>query len=173
MAWTRTKTVIGIGIVAILTTATTTVVVEKHIQTQQFTPAPAPWKDAGASTPKAALQSLAWALSQGKTDRAWELMQWDEKGTDANPALMRQVALSALGANLDAIQSFRILSIKPTQQPGEVMVKIEETYKNRSVVPFAVTAKLRRVGSQWRVVAKIEYFGNGGTSMLLPFTGSF
>jgi hypothetical protein len=41
-------------------------------------------------------------------------------------------------------------------------------------VPFAVTAKLRRAGGRWRVVAKIDYFANGNvSSMRLPFMGSF
>jgi hypothetical protein len=41
------------------------------------------------------------------------------------------------------------------------------------IVPFAVTAKLRRTATGWRVVGNLEYFENGGLSMLLRFTGSF
>jgi RNA polymerase sigma factor (sigma-70 family) len=173
MAWTKVKTAIVVGVGVLLAAGTGTVLIEKQINAWQYTPARAPWSDAGASTPKAALQSLAWALSQDKIDRAKELIQWDEKGTSANASLERQIALSDLAANLDAIESFRILSVKPTARPGEVLVKIEKTFKNKRIVPFVVTAKLRRARNQWLVVANIDYFQNNHVSTLLPFTGSF
>jgi len=92
MAWTKMKTaiVVGAGVLLAIGTATT-VLVEKHIAARQYTIALEPWSDAGAATPKAALQSLAWALTHDKFDRAQELMQWDEKGLAyAGDAKMQQ-----------------------------------------------------------------------------------
>jgi len=81
--------------------------------------------------------------------------------------------MSILAPALKDIASFRIVSVEPTKQPNELIVKIEKTFKNKNIRPFAVTAKLRRVGNQWCAVGNLEYFENGSTSMLLPFTGSF
>jgi hypothetical protein len=176
MAWTKLKTAIVVGVGILLAVGTTTVLVEKHIETKPYTIAHEPWSDAGAATPKAALQSLAWALTHDKFDRAQELVQWDEKGLSyaGNTTIEHQMTLmSVLAPALKDIESFRILSIASTKQPNELIVKIEKTFKNRRIVPFAVTAKLRRVGGQWRAVGNIEHFESGSVSMLLPFTGSF
>jgi hypothetical protein len=54
-----------------------------------------------------------------------------------------------------------------------VNVKIEKSFRNNDIVPFAVTAKLRRVGERWRVVANLESDGSGGVLMRLPFINSF
>jgi RNA polymerase sigma factor (sigma-70 family) len=176
MAWTKAKTTIAVGVGILLAAGTTTILVEKHIEAKQYTIAREPWSDAGAATPKAALQSLAWALTHDKFDRAQELVQWDEKGVayGGDLAIQHQLTLmSVLAPALKDIESFRILSIRPTNQPDELIVKIEKTFKNGRIVPFAVTVKLRRVGGQWRAVGNIEYFESGSVSMLLPFTGSF
>jgi RNA polymerase sigma factor (sigma-70 family) len=176
MAWTKAKTALVVGVCVLLTSGTMTVLIEKQLAAKQYVVALEPWSDAGSATPKAALQSLAWALTQGKFDRAQELMQWDEKGLAyAGDARMQQqfVLMSVLVPALKDIESFRILSIEPTKQPNELIVKIEKTFKNNNIRPFAVTAKLRRAESQWRVVGNLEYFENGSQSMLLPFTGSF
>jgi RNA polymerase sigma factor (sigma-70 family) len=176
MAWTKMKTAIVAGVVVLLAAGTTTVLVKKHIEAKQYTIAREPWSEVGAATPKAALQSLAWALTHDKFDRAQELVQWDEKGLayGGDTTIQHQITLMAvLAPALKDIDSFRILSIQSTKQPNELIVKIEKTFKNKNIVPFAVTAKLRRTGGQWRAVGNIEYFESGSVSMLLPFTGSF
>jgi hypothetical protein len=176
MAWTKAKMAVAVGVGILLAAGTTAVLVEKHIAAKQYTIVLEPWSDAGAATPKAALQSLAWALTHDKFDRAQELMQWDEKGLAyAGDAKMQQqfTLMGVLAPALKDIASFKILSIEPTKQPNELIVKIEKTFKNKNIRPFAVTAKLRRAGSQWRVVGDLEYFESGSQSMLLPFTGSF
>ena len=176
MAWTKAKPAIAVGVGVLLAAGTTTVVVEKHIAAKQFVIAREPWSDVGAATPKAALQSLAWALTQGKFDRAEALVQWDEKGLSyaGDATIQRQMTLmSVLAPALQDIESFKILSITPTKQPDEIIVKIEKAFKNRNIRPFLVTAKLRRMNGQWRAVCNLEYFESGSTSMLLPFTGSF
>jgi len=176
MAWTNMKTAIVVGVGVLLLVGTTTYLIEKNIQANQYTVASNPWSDIGAATPKAALESLAWALTHDKFDRAQELMQWDEKGLAfIGDAKMEQqlTLMSVLRPALKDIESFKILSIRPTRQPDELIVKLLKTFKNRNIVPFAVTAKLRRVGNQWRVVANLEFYQNNTESMLLPFTGSF
>jgi len=176
MAWTKMKTIIVAGAGMLLAAGTTTFLVEKHLQAKQYIIAREPWSDVGAATPKAALESLAWALTHDKFDRAQELMQWDEKGlTFAGDAKMQQqfTLMGVLAPALKDIESFRILSIMPTKQSDELIVKIEKTFKNKNIRPFAVTVKLRRVGNQWRAAGNLEYFESGSRSMLLPFTGSF
>jgi RNA polymerase sigma factor (sigma-70 family) len=179
MVWTKAKTAMVVGVGVLLAVGTTAVLVEKHIDAKQYIIAHEPWSDAGAATPKAALQSLAWALTHDKIDRAQELVLWNEKGAEyakppVEPAFEHQMALeSSLAPALKDLESFKILSIEPAQPPDELIVKIEKTFKNRSIVPFAVTAKLRRVGGQWHVVCDLEYFEGGNVSMRLPFTGSF
>ena len=180
MAWIKAKTAIVVGAGVLLAAGTMTVLVEKHLEAkQQYIIAREPWSDAGAATPKAALQSLAWALTHDKLDRAKELMQWDEEGVvyakpPFEPAFEHQMVLeSSLAPALKDIESFKILSMEPTNQPNELIVKIVKTFKNSRIVPFAVTAKLRRVGDQWFVVGNIEYFESGNVSFKLPFTGSF
>jgi RNA polymerase sigma factor (sigma-70 family) len=174
MAWTKAKTAIVIG-AGVLFAVGTTVLVERHIAAQQYTEAREPWSDAGASTPKSALQTLAWALTHDKIDRAQELMQWDEKGVEyGNPTLEHQIVLSSvLAPALKDIESFRILSVEPASQPNELIVKFEKSFRNKNIRPFTMTARLRRIGSQWRVVGKIEYYQNGSVSTWLPFTASF
>ena len=78
-----------------------------------------------------------------------------------------------MAPNIKDIASFRILSITPTGKPNEVLVKFKKAFKNTNIWPFDVTAKLRRVGGQWRVVGNVEYFQDGNMSTLLPFLGSF
>ncbi len=176
MAWAKAKTAVVVGVGAFLAAGTATVLIEKQNEAKQYTLASEPWSEVGAATPKATLESLAWALTQEKFDRAQELMHWDEKGVEhaANLTRQHQITLrSTLAPALKDIESFRILSIEPTKQANEVIVKFEKTFKDRSIVPFAVTAKLRRVGGRWRAVGNIEYFEGGGVSMRLPFTGSF
>jgi RNA polymerase sigma factor (sigma-70 family) len=176
MAWTKMKTAIVVGVGILLAAGTTTVFVERHIEAKQYTIAREPWSDAGAATPKAALQSLAWALTHEKFDRAQELMQWDEKDLAyARDAKFQQqlTIISVLAPALKDIASFRILSVEPTKQPDELIVKIEKTFKNKNIRPFSVTAKLRRMSGRWRAVGNIEYFESGSISLLLPFTGSF
>ena len=133
MAWTKAKTGILVG-VGVLLAAGTTTVVEKQIAAKQYVVADQPWADAGAATPRAALESLAWAVTHDKVDRAQELVQWDEKGvenvgfTPFQQQVEQQAALMAvLAPYLTDIQSFKILSITPTQKPNELIVKIEET----------------------------------------------
>ena len=137
---------------------------------------PEPWSDVGATTPKAALQSLLWALNNDNWDRAQQLMQWDMKGTPVGPFAFdgQKLILEAYVApNIKDIVSFQILSITPAAKPNEVLVKFKKTFKNTNIWPFAMTAKLRHVGGQWRVVGDVEYFQNGNMSTLLPFLGSF
>jgi len=174
MAWTKAKMVIVAGVALLLAAGTTTVLVEKHVQAQQYAVAQAPWSDAGASTPKAALQTLIWALTHDQIGRAEQLMQWDEKNAEyADPiAGSHQIILWSLGLNLENIASFRILSIEPTKRPNGLFVKIEESFKDlRNASPL--TAELRRVGSRWHVVARIAYYKNNTMSEVMPFTGSF
>jgi RNA polymerase sigma factor (sigma-70 family) len=176
MAWTKAKMAIVVGVGVLLAAGTTTILIEKRNEATQYAIAREPWSDVGSATPKAALESLAWALTHDKFDRAQELIQWDEKGLAyaGSPALQHQVSLMAvLAPALKEMESFTVLSIESTKQPNELIVKIERTFKNRAIVPFAVRAKLRRAGGQWRAVGNIEYFEAGGVSMLLPFTGSF
>ena len=176
MAWTKAKTAIVVGVSVLLAAGTATVAIEKHIEAKQYIVAREPWSDVGAATPLAALESLAWALTHDKFDRAQELVQWDEKGLSygGDTTIQHHVSLMmVLAPALGDIESFRILSIASTKQPNELIVKIEKTFKNSRIVPFAVTAKLRRAGGQWRAVGNVEYFESGSVSMLLPFTGSF
>jgi RNA polymerase sigma factor (sigma-70 family) len=175
MVWTNAKAIIAGGVAILITVGTATVVVERHIKAEQFVRATSPWSDAGASTPKAALQSLAWALMHGRTDRAEQLMQWDEKGEvdNSQTAMEHRIILtSVLAPALRDIRSFRILSINQSQDPKEVIVSIEKTFRN-DISPFTVTAKLRRINGKWRIVGNIDYFSDGGVTTLLPFTGSF
>ncbi|HLX70973.1 MAG TPA: sigma-70 family RNA polymerase sigma factor [Verrucomicrobiae bacterium] len=177
MAWTKAKTAIVAGVVILVAAGTaTTVVVERHLKAEQFTPAMSPWSDAGASTPKAALQSLAWALTQNKIDRAEQLMQWDEKGTEnvSQPAFQHQINLTAvLAPALNDIRSFRIQSIRQTTNADEVIVDIEKIFKNNNIRMFNVPVKLRRISGQWHAVGEAEYYANGNTSTRLPFMGGF
>ena len=174
MAWTKVKTAAVVGAGILLAGGTTAVIVEKHIAAQQFIPALTPWSDAGAATPKAALQSLAWALTHDRMDRAQELMQWEETNAQfGQPEFEHQVALSVLLAPaLKDIESFEIVSIE-NQTSGDVIVKLKKTFKNHNIVPFAVTARLHHINRQWRAVGKIEYYANGSVSTWLPFTASF
>jgi RNA polymerase sigma factor (sigma-70 family) len=176
MAWTKIKTAVVVGAGVLLMAGTATVAVQKHLAARQYVVAREPWSDAGAATPKAALQSLAWALTHHKFDRAQELVQWDEKGAagdDTRSMEHQMILMSVLAPHLGTIASFRVVSIVPTQQPDEVIVKFEKTFTNRSIMPFVMTAKLRRTGGQWRAVANVQYYESGSVSMLLPFTGSF
>jgi RNA polymerase sigma factor (sigma-70 family) len=176
MAWAKAKTAVVLGVGVLLGAGTTTVVIERQNEAKQYTVASEPWSEAGAATPKAALESLVWALTRAKFDRARQLVQWDVKGVEHGGIFKapHEIYLkSSLAPALKDMESFRILSIEPTQQAGEVMVKFEKTFKDRNSVPQVVTAKLRRAGRQWRVVANIEYFQSGNVSMMLPFTGSF
>ncbi|HEX5400294.1 MAG TPA: sigma-70 family RNA polymerase sigma factor [Verrucomicrobiae bacterium] len=174
MAWTKAKSVIIIGISAVIAAGTGTVLVKWHIEAWQYTVAQAPWSDAGSSTPKAALQSLAWALTQGKIDRAEKLMQWDETNTNyGNPTFEHQIALgSILAPAVKDIESFRIQSMKPTG-PNEMIITFKKSFKQSNIMPMTMTAKLHYVGNGWRIVGRIGYYQDGGVSTWLPFTASF
>ncbi|MDR3378080.1 MAG: sigma-70 family RNA polymerase sigma factor [Verrucomicrobiae bacterium] len=176
MAWSKVKLAIAAVASVLLAAGTVTLLVERQIEARQYVVAREPWADAGAATPRAALESLAWALTHGKFDRAQELMQWDEKGVqyqDKSAFEQQMVLMSVLAPHLDDIASIRILSMTPAKQSNELLVSFEKTFKDSRIVPFAVTAKLHRVDGQWRVVGNLEYYESGSTSMRLPFMGSF
>jgi len=174
MAWTNAKTAIVVGVGLLLATGTGTVLIEKQIKARQFTPAQVPWSDAGAATPKAALQSLAWALTHGKIQRADQLMLWEEVNTNyGNPSIEHQIVLQAiLPTGINTVESFKILSITPAGS-GEVIVKFKKTFKQNNPMPMTLTARLHRVGSEWHVVGRIQYYPDGGVSTYLPFSASF
>lgn len=177
MAWTKAKTAVVTVVLGLLAAAgTATLVVKNHIKARQYVTAHEPWSDVGSATPKSTLQSLLWALSNENWDRAQQLMQWDEKGTPASPFSLedyQKLVLQTLASNTKQLASFRILSITPAAQRNEFIVKLEKSFKDSRIVPFSVTAKLRRVGDQWRAVGQVEYFAGYNMSTLLPFTGSF
>jgi hypothetical protein len=69
----------------------------------------------------AALQSLAWALTHNRMDRAQQLMQWDEKGVQfADPALQRELRWFRISLPPSAIlrRSGFCPSSKLTSQPN-------------------------------------------------------
>ena len=144
-----------------------TVLIEKQIKARQFTPALEPWSDAGAATPKAALQSLAWALTQDKTDRAEQLMQWEETNTNyGNPTFEHQIALAAiLAPAVKEIESFKIVSMKPAGA-NEMIVTLVKSFKQSRIVPMTITAKLHRAANEWRVVGRIQYYAGRGCQHL-------
>ncbi len=174
MAWTKAKTAIVAGAAVLLAAGSGTVLIEKQIKARQFTPALEPWSDAGAATPKAALQSLAWALTQDKTDRAEQLMQWEETNTNyGNPTFEHQIALAAiLAPAVKEIESFKIVSMKPAGA-NEMIVTLVKSFKQSRIVPMTITAKLHRAANEWRVVGRIQYYEGGGVSTWLPFSASF
>ena len=85
MAWTKMKTAVVVGAVMLLAAGTATVAVKKHIEAKQYIEVREPWSDVGGATPKAALQSLLWALINENWDRAQELFQLDVKGNPTGP----------------------------------------------------------------------------------------
>ena len=174
MAWTKMKAAIVVAAGVLLASGTGTVLIHKQIQARQFTPAQAPWSDAGAATPKSALQSLAWAATHGKIQRADQLMQWEEVNTNyGNPSIEHQIVLQAiLPGGINTVESFKILSITPAGSDA-VIVKFKKTFKQGNLAPMTLTAKLRRVGSEWHVVGKIQYYPDGGVTTFLPFSTSF
>jgi RNA polymerase sigma factor (sigma-70 family) len=173
MAWTKTQTAIAVSAGLLLAAGTATFLVKKHAEANVFIPVQAPWSDAGAATPKAALETLAWALTNDKMDRAEQLMQWEETNTnyDNAPLIEHQLALGGALTAVQGIASFKILSVT-SAGPEEVSVKFRKTFKQSNIMPFAVTARLKRVGHEWHVVGRIDYYPNG-VSTLLPFSGSF
>lgn len=174
MAWTKAKAAIVVGVGVLIAAGTGTMFIEKQLAARQFTAAREPWSDGGAATPKAALQSLAWALTQGKFDRADQLMQWEETNTNyGNPSFEHQIALAAiLAPAVKEIESFKILSMKPAG-PGEMIVTFSKSFKQSRIVPMTLTAKLRRTGNEWHVVGRIQYYESGSVSTWLPFSASF
>jgi len=174
MAWTQMKSAIVAGTALLLAATTATVLVEKHMSARRYVEARAPWSDLGASTPQAALQSLAWALTHGQTKRADQLMLWEETNTNyGNPSFEHQVVLQAiLAPAVTQMESFKILSVTAAGS-DEATVKLQKTFKQTRIVPMTMTAKLRRVGNEWRVIGRIEYSQDGGVSTWLPFSVSF
>jgi hypothetical protein len=133
MAWTKINAAVVVAVGVLLAAGTATVAVEKHREANQYIVGQAPWSDMGAATPQAALQSLAWALSHDQFDRAEELLQWDE----SNPAFStfgatvehQEIFAGSLAPHLKELGSIRIISITPTGQPNELIVKLEKTFK--------------------------------------------
>lgn len=71
MTWTKLKTVAGVGVLALLVTGTTTLVIHTVNAQTNRADAPAnssPFAFAGYATPEAAIQSLLWAFSTGDVE---------------------------------------------------------------------------------------------------------
>ncbi len=175
MAWTKAKTAVVVG-ACVLLAAGTAVVVAPRIDFHPHAVLNEPWHDAGAATPRAALQSLAWALANDQWDRAQQLIQWNETGRQyVNDPLLQEkiILMMVLSPAIKDLASFRVVSSEPGGQPDELNVKIEKSFKARNFHPMTLTARLRRTGGQWRVEANAQYFQDNSQSTLLPFTGSF
>ena len=138
MTWSRAKRAIVSSVVGLIAAGTTPIVIERHIEARQYLIVHEPWSDVGSATPKSALQSLAWALTHDKFDRAQALIQWDEKGAtdEAAAKLQRQIALmTMLAPALKDIESFRILTIKRIKKTDDFLVVMEKDFKNGAIAP--------------------------------------
>ncbi len=176
MAWTKAKMAVVAGAGVLLAASLATVAIEKHLAAQPFVMNRSPWADTGDATPRAALESLAWALAHDQSDQAEKLIRWDEQGVPDSPMvqeLAHKMIFSELASHLKSLAGFQILAIKPAPQPDEVIVTLQKNFADRRIIPFAVTAKLHRTAGAWQVVAHVEYSPGGGIATRLPFMGSF
>ena len=141
-----------IGAVALSTVAT--VLVAKYRKPRSQSIAHMPWADVGSATPAAALQTLLWATSNHRVDRAKELMQWDINITGPKSASIKEMALVSIMTPWEAdINSFQITAQVATGQ-DELTLNLKESLQRG--VDYYSSAKVRRVGKQWHVVGKIE-----------------
>jgi RNA polymerase sigma factor (sigma-70 family) len=181
MAWTKMKTSLVAGACILIIGATglslNTLRTHRHPFVRE------PWSNTGTTTPATAMESLLWALSNEKFDRAQEIMQWEISGDgfpqvrptgDAhqNATIQEKMILQGtLAPQIKDVASFRVISTHSGERPDEMIVNVETTFKNGIRPTILEIVKLRRSGGQWHTVCEIIGHGNDFSIGALPFSG--
>jgi RNA polymerase sigma factor (sigma-70 family) len=145
MAWTKMKTVAVIGVVVILATGTTGVVIEHRHPSKEPVPGK-PWAFVGFDTPEGALQSAYWAMSKGdmKTIKASYTPEFINQFMETAGKGKSDADLLALFLQITrAISEF---SIERKEQVGDQLIlHIRSTRIGAAMVP------MKKVGGEWKI----------------------
>jgi RNA polymerase sigma factor (sigma-70 family) len=153
MAWTKTKTALVAGTIAILAASTATVT----IQRVRAKGASAPFTFAGYATPEASMQSMLWAASKGDMEKL---------SACVIPEEMQRFKTSMAGKSDDelrhgiAIWAKAMIGYQITQRdvisPDEVHLHIHATPSAEALHSGKAVIVMRKIGNEWKEAGNIN-----------------
>jgi hypothetical protein len=149
MAWTKLKTTIAVGVVAIL--AAGTVAVTSQRQPKTAAEDPSPFKFAGYATPEASVQSMLYLARQGRLEPLAAAVTPEEM--ERFKDLMREKTDDQIKQGLvawaNAMADYRVTE-KEVISPDEVHVHVHATPSSDALVSGKVIIRMVRVGNDWK-----------------------
>jgi len=152
MAWTKLKTAIVVGAIAILAAGTATVTFQ-HARAK----ARAPYAFAGFATPEASFQSMLWAASKGDLDKlssgvtAEEMDRFKSRMAGKSEDEIR----NGLIAWARAMADYKI-SQKEMVSGDEVHLHIHATPSAEALHSGKVVMVMRRIGNDWKRAGDVD-----------------
>ncbi|MDB6109838.1 MAG: hypothetical protein JWR69_1588 [Pedosphaera sp.] len=154
MAWTKLKTVAGIGVLAVLVTGTATIVIHKvGAQTNGLNASgkPSGFAFAGYATPEASLQSMLWAASLGDMAKLTngvtpqELERFGRQMQGKTESEIRRETIAWANGMVD----YKITQ-RDVISDGEVHLHIHATPSNDSLRTGKAVVVLKKIGNEWK-----------------------
>jgi hypothetical protein len=147
MAWTKLKTAIFVGTVAIVAAGTATVTV-RHIRAKLETPV---FTFSGYATPEASVRSMLWAASKGDLDALSSAVTTEEmdrfKGQMAGKP--PEEVKRGLMAWANAMADYKITQ-KEIKSADEVHLHVHATPSAEALHSGKVVLVMKRSGNQWK-----------------------
>ena len=154
MAWTKIKTTVAIGAVALLAAGTATLTLH---HTQKPAVKSAPFKFEGYATPEASLQSMLWAASTGDLEKfiacftPFEGERFRNKTAGQTPEEFRRRAIALAKAMAD----YKI-SEKEVISDDEIHMHITATPSDEGLRSGKTITILKKVGNDWKRAGDID-----------------
>ena len=153
MAWTKLKTTIVIGAVALLVAGTATVTLQRAGAKAGSTS----YSFAGYATPEASVQSMIWAAGTGELEKlpvgvtTEEMEQFKDKMAGKSPDEISR----ALVAWANAMAGYRITQ-KEVISDDEVHLHIHATPSAEALHSGKATIKMKKVGHEWKWAGNVD-----------------
>jgi hypothetical protein len=147
MAWTKLKTTIVIGVLAILAAGTATVTFQRITAKAQTSP----FKFAGYATPEASVQSMLWVTSKGDLEKlpagitAQEMERFKSKMEGKTDDEVRQ----GLIAWANAMADYKITQ-KEIISDDEAHLHIHATPSADALHSGKVVIRMKKIGNEWK-----------------------
>jgi RNA polymerase sigma factor (sigma-70 family) len=148
MAWTKIKSAVVIGAIAVMAAGTATITVHNAGEAAEASP----FKFAGYATPEASIQTMVWALSTGDVEKFLACLEPLEAERFKNRQIAGkskdQIQREAM-ALAKALMKYRITE-KKTVSDDEVHVRISAPASDEGLPTGTATIILKRIGEEWK-----------------------
>jgi hypothetical protein len=153
MTWTKLKTAVLVGAIAIMAAGTATVT----IQRTQAKAGASPFTFAGYATPEASVRSMLWAASKGDLEKLPAGLTTD--GLDRFNSKMAGKSDDEIRRGLlawaNAMAGYKITQ-KEVISEDEVHLHIHATPSAEALHSGKVTIRMKRIGNEWKQAGDVN-----------------